>query len=201
MITTPNLEQFRITESIYLYKNKSFNNGLIKSLLQFVDTQKVGLGTIGNGAQDKNIRNAFVLNISESFEHYLTLVKLINETLYDYLKCKTLNKFIGLSFEFDIEVLQYLKYIPGGHYTAHVDKFYGCEGEQRDRIFTVILYLNDDYSGGRIKFPYENISLKPDKGSILIFPSTWEYCHLVEPVYRGTRHSMVAWYLDTNLRR
>ena len=199
MKTTQNLEQSRITESIYLYKHKELNYSLINSLLNFVNTQKLDLGAIGSGNHNKNIRNVSILNITESFENYINLTKIINETLYDYLKSRTQGKFVGLPLEFDIEVLQYLRYTPGGHYVEHVDKFYGCAGEHGDRVFTAIVYLNDDYSGGRLKFPYNNISLKPEAGSILVFPSTWEHCHLVEPVYRGVRHSMVSWYLDINL--
>lgn len=197
---TQNLEQSPITEYIYLYKHKSLSDSLIQSILQFVDSRKLVTGTVGTGIQDRSIRDALVSDISPEFEYYTNLTTIITETLYEYVNCKTLGKFVGLPPTLDIEILQYLKYEPGGHYVEHVDKFYGCAGDYKDRVFTAICYLNDDYAGGHLRFPYVDINLKPEKGSILIFPSTWEYCHLVEPVYRGVRHSLVSWFLDVNLK-
>jgi predicted 2-oxoglutarate/Fe(II)-dependent dioxygenase YbiX len=198
-MTIPHLERSPITEFIYLYKHTGFSGALVEAILNFTSTQTFSSGTIGGGLKDSKVRNVSVLNIDDSFDKYEDTLSVINECLYDYLRQKTSNLFVGLPFEFDVEVLQYLKYTPGGHYVTHVDKFYGCAGQHGDRVFTALLYLNDEYAGGSLKFPYFNIELKPPKGSILIFPSTWEYCHCVEPVYRGTRHSMVSWFLDANL--
>jgi predicted 2-oxoglutarate/Fe(II)-dependent dioxygenase YbiX len=197
---TPHLERFPITEFIYQYEHRNFSDSLINSILDFTSTQNVSCGTIGGGIQDRDVRNVSILNITDSFDKYDDTLSVINECLYDYLCQKTYNNFVGLPLEFNVEVLQYLKYKPGGHYVPHVDKFYGCAGTQGDRVFTALLYLNDDYAGGSLKFPYFKTQLKPKKGSILIFPSTWEYCHCVEPVYRGERHSMVSWFLDANLQ-
>lgn len=45
------------------------------------------------------------------------------------------------------------------------------------RFITVLFYLNDVEEGGDAAFPYLDISMKPTKGSVLIFPSTWQYVH------------------------
>jgi predicted 2-oxoglutarate/Fe(II)-dependent dioxygenase YbiX len=57
--------------------------------------------------------------------------------------------------------------------------------------------LNDDYEGGDVVFgdqrfkEIKRISLK--KGSLLAFPSNFLYPHMIEPITKGTRYSIVAW--------
>jgi len=58
--------------------------------------------------------------------------------------------------------------------------------------------LNDDYEGGDLVFAYQylnkemkRVSLK--KGSICFFPSNFLYPHMIEPITKGTRYSIVAW--------
>ncbi len=40
-----------------------------------------------------------------------------------------------------------------------------------DFKYIIVMHLNDDYEGGEIVFTKQNITLKPGKGSILIFPN------------------------------
>ena len=55
--------------------------------------------------------------------------------------------------------------------------------------FSMIVYLNDDYDGGEIEFPNHGISLKPQEGSLIIFPSTEPYLHKVNEVLYGKRYT------------
>jgi hypothetical protein len=49
-----------------------------------------------------------------------------------------------------------------------------------------ILYINDDYNEGTLFFENrENSDLKPDPGTLLVFPGTEEYEHGVRPVGEG----------------
>ena len=58
-----------------------------------------------------------------------------------------------------------------------------------NRILTVILYLNSNFSGGEIVFPRQNIEFSPRQGDIVIFFS--EYIHAVKPVTHGDRYVLV----------
>jgi predicted 2-oxoglutarate/Fe(II)-dependent dioxygenase YbiX len=40
---------------------------------------------------------------------------------------------------------------------------------------------------------FEIKRLKLDKGSIVFFPSNFMYPHMIEPITKGTRYSIVAW--------
>jgi predicted 2-oxoglutarate/Fe(II)-dependent dioxygenase YbiX len=58
--------------------------------------------------------------------------------------------------------------------------------ESRD--MSSVLYLNDDYLGGLLRFPHLNLSIKPPAGCLVIFPSSEKYTHLVERVEKGFRY-------------
>ena len=45
------------------------------------------------------------------------------------------------------------------------------------RWFAPIMYLNDVEEGGLTRFPMQGIDIKPKKGTLVIFPSTWQYWH------------------------
>lgn len=82
---------------------------------------------------------------------------------------------------------QIVRYRPGGHYIAHLDR--GPEAETR--YFTLLCYLNDDFSGGATRFPDFDHSETPRCGRGILFPA--EYRHSAEPVLDGCKYIMVAW--------
>ena len=57
-----------------------------------------------------------------------------------------------------------------------------------------VLYLNDDYEGGEIHFPQHNLSIKPKRGDLLIFPGNQYYSHEVKEILSGERFTAPAWY-------
>jgi predicted 2-oxoglutarate/Fe(II)-dependent dioxygenase YbiX len=59
---------------------------------------------------------------------------------------------------------------------------------------TSSLVLNDDYEGGEIGFAPWGISIKPPKGSILIYPSSFIGCHSVAPLESGVRFAYLSWF-------
>ncbi len=61
-----------------------------------------------------------------------------------------------------------------GLFQTHIDT---SSGATVNRIFGVIIYLNDVEEGGETEFPELNIKIKPKKGRVLIFPCNWMYPH------------------------
>ena len=90
------------------------------------------------------------------------------------------------------EAMNFIKYEPGQHFDEHSDHGYSY-------ICTVstITYLNDDYIGGELFFPKINIRIKPKAGSVIIFPSTYLFSHIAEPIISGTKYC-IATMLDYN---
>jgi predicted 2-oxoglutarate/Fe(II)-dependent dioxygenase YbiX len=86
----------------------------------------------------------------------------------------------------------YLKYDKDGHYHAHVDTFMK-PGDPECRKLTVLVFLNDDFEGGRLFLQngHEKIYPPQKAGTALVFPSFM--LHGVEPVTSGIRRSVVTW--------
>ena len=77
----------------------------------------------------------------------------------------------------------------------HADTF--DEDKLQDR--SGILYLNDDYEGGEINFPLQEIKLKPEAGTLLIFFGDQKIPHEVLKVISGKRYNLVSFYEPRNL--
>jgi len=82
---------------------------------------------------------------------------------------------------------QILKYGPADHYVPHQDTGLGFES----RYFSVVCYLNDNFSGGETSFPGCEYTAKPKAGKAIIFPS--HYLHGSVPVIRGEKFVIVSW--------
>lgn len=85
-------------------------------------------------------------------------------------------------------MLSVLKYSKSGYLPAHQDQ--GVSS----RVLSTVGYLNDNYDGGEIHFPYVDITIKPEAGSVIFFPSNFVYVHEVKEMINGTRYAVPQWY-------
>lgn len=102
------------------------------------------------------------------------------------------------NFKMDyMEAINFVRYKPGQHFAVHAD-----HGFSYTCTVSSIVYLNDDYEGGELWFPYLNISFKPQAGDVVLFPSTYIYAHAALKVTSGTKYSAVTMfdYNDNNHR-
>jgi 2OG-Fe(II) oxygenase superfamily len=81
-----------------------------------------------------------------------------------------------------------LKYQTGQEYKQHVDA-----GNNNNRMVSMVMYLNDEYEGGNIEFPFMHFDLKPPANSMIFFPSNYAYAHIAHPVKTGTKYAVVQW--------
>lgn len=63
-----------------------------------------------------------------------------------------------------------------GYYKEHID------GEQWtyrvfNRVGAIICYINTVDEGGETYFRYQDLKVKPQRGGVIIFPSSWMYPH------------------------
>ena len=89
------------------------------------------------------------------------------------------------------------KYL-GQHSDTSADYAYGFE-HPRDQLatrntLTALVYFNDDFTGGEHYFNYLDITYKPNKGDILMFPSNFIAAHEIKPITSGSRYSYLGWY-------
>ena len=99
-----------------------------------------------------------------------------------------------------MEHLQFLKYNKGGYFKEHYDPEINYKSDTNDRIYTIIIYLNDDFEGGETYFKNLNILIKPKKGKAVIFKSLDENgkilkksLHQGSKVTSGTKYMCNKW--------
>lgn len=91
------------------------------------------------------------------------------------------------------ELLQVVKYNPGGFFKGHYDPCFGSDCESMEinggpRLATLIIYLNDDFEGGETYFPIINKIIKPKKGKAVLFYNTDEKGNLIyESFHSGNK--------------
>ena len=61
-----------------------------------------------------------------------------------------------------------------------------------------MFYLNDVKKGGTTDFLHQNVSLKPTKGSLVIFPANWMYIHRGTPPIDSEKWIMNFWLIKRN---
>ena len=83
-----------------------------------------------------------------------------------------------------------LRYQVGQFYTQHTDSF-----KDQPRAVSCSFALNEDYEGGEFAFFDREIAVKAPVGSALLFPSNFMYPHEILPVRRGTRYSIITWFV------
>ena len=81
---------------------------------------------------------------------------------------------------------------PGMSMGTHVDNGYSDNDPLRSRYYSSVCYLNDTYEGGQTIFPDQNTLCIPEKGKIVIFPSTVK--HGVAEVKNGSRYTIASWF-------
>jgi hypothetical protein len=62
-----------------------------------------------------------------------------------------------------------------------------------------VFYLNDDYEGGELFFPKQNLSFKPKKGAVYFFPGDKNFIHGVTKVTDGCRYTAPFFWTITKL--
>jgi predicted 2-oxoglutarate/Fe(II)-dependent dioxygenase YbiX/peroxiredoxin len=93
---------------------------------------------------------------------------------------------------------QILRYPPGGLYNKHADSEHWVKEAKswvraQDRDYSILLYLNEDFSGGEIAFVDFDFKLKPKRGMLVAFPADHRYQHAALPTISGTRYVIVSW--------
>jgi hypothetical protein len=86
------------------------------------------------------------------------------------------------------EAFNFVKYEgEGTHFNIHAD-----HGPAYNCTVSAVIYINDNYEGGEIKFPrLDNYVHKPRVGDIAIFPSNYIYEHASLPMKSGTKYCVV----------
>jgi len=90
-----------------------------------------------------------------------------------------------------VEPLPLMKYKPGDYFNWHSDL---TGGFVTQRTATMIMYLNDDFEGGRTCFQHLGLTVQPKRGSALVYYYTpaEPLLHCGEAVTSGTKFILNA---------
>lgn len=102
----------------------------------------------------------------------------------------------GTSFD-QGEALQVLRYAPGQEYRPHFDF---VDGAQNQRLWTALVYLNQDYRGGETAFVRTGTEVRGNAGDVLVFRNALEDGsadplaeHAGLPVTSGSKYLATRW--------
>jgi len=83
-----------------------------------------------------------------------------------------------------------LRYRESEFYSEHTD-----HALQAPRIVSCSFTLNDNFEGGEWGFFNREMVIKAPKGAAVMFPSNFMYPHEILPVTKGTRYSVITWFI------
>jgi hypothetical protein len=87
------------------------------------------------------------------------------------------------------------KSYPGKHIGTHTDS----SVENDSPCVTIIVSLNDDYTGGEMIFDKQDLTLKLSAGSVLIYPCVEPYSHFPNLISAGSKISILLFgFKDEN---
>ena len=76
-----------------------------------------------------------------------------------------------------------------GYHVWHSE--YGANAQNRIAVWS--LYLNDDFEGGETEFLYQSMRVKPQTGTVTIFPASYTHVHRGNPPIGGNKYIATGW--------
>jgi len=183
-----------INDYIVVIKN-ALTHPLCDALIQeFRDSDDWQDTVVGMGVVEKEIRNCQTIIISYPNiiqKNKKNRLKLDKYAFLSVGKCiqEYNDKFPNCRIEED-SGYELLRYSEGCFYTQHVDSF-----KARPRAVSCSVILNDDFEGGEFAFFDRELKYKLEKGDAIMFPSNFMYPHEIMPVTKGTRYSIITWFI------
>lgn len=90
------------------------------------------------------------------------------------------------------------KWEPGAYARKHSDNTdeKGNSGAFTRSRYAAFLYLNDDFEGGLLQFPDQDISIKPKVGMLAAFDGGFNNMHEVTVITKGVRYTIGSFWDD-----
>lgn len=205
------MENFSPIAGVYIYKNAMPNAIDVPERLEKLlgnndheifkwNETNVGFmqrDTYNRNCLDHKVNKLTFKMMDDSKKDLETLWK---ETQEAILKC--LNHYLTIYHNIPpidyMESINYIKYEKDTYFKPHVD-----HGPSYTAVMSSVVYFNDNYEGGELKFKYfDDYMYKPSAGDIIIFPSSFLYLHESVNITSGTKYSAVTMfdYNDLNHR-
>lgn len=183
-----------IDEFVMVVKNVIENDVCNEILKEYSNNDEWIQAKISSGNSDNFVRNCKIISSSNensikiNFENRKEIDNKIFNSFNNVIK-KYKEKFplVNISKDSGFDIL---KYEIGGFYRKHIDSF-----SDSPRSLTCSILINDDFDGGDFVMFDENIKYDLKKGDALIFPSNFMYPHEITEITKGTRYSIITWFV------
>lgn len=169
---------------------------LCNHIIQIAECCKFEAAGIELETVKTQIRSNELLYLSEEN----SLLKSTNQLLMGRVAIiqQLLHQYYGVKFP-QAETCSILRYQPGQYYKRHIDNLLlplrleeVAQGVPT-RDVSIVGYLNNNFEGGETFFDRQNIKIKPQPGSVVVFPSYYTHPHQALPVIQGQKYSFTTW--------
>lgn len=169
---------------------------LCRHVIQVADCSQFQAAGIEVDRVDSGIRSNELLSLDAD----LPLLQSTNQLLLGQIAIvqQLLYQEYGVAFP-HAEACSILRYSPGQFYKRHIDNLLLASRLEEiaqgvpTRDISVVGYLNDDFVGGETFFDRQNLKVKPETGSVLVFPAYYTHPHQSLPVLSGCKYSFTTW--------
>lgn len=128
------------------------------------------------------------------FERDKIIVSNMFNSVIPTYKKDTLIQNFQLPDLYGFENIKIKKYTVGTEqqFRDHVDV---ADHASAKRFLAFMVYLNDDFEGGETVFNLSELTIKPKKGMLLMFPPLWTYLHHANKVTAGNSKYFIGSFL------
>lgn len=132
-----------------------------------------------------------VINASDIFYENHDIAKLlfnIKERIVEKIKIA-----YGIN-EIYPDLLQITRWFDGMEQPPHSDDMMNTDYHEnhQHRSYGVVIYLNNDFDGGKTFYPQHNIEIYPEPGKMAVHPATIDHMHGVTKIEGGTRYTLTT---------
>jgi hypothetical protein len=142
--------------------------------------QKVGLFTFSKEVSKMSFGDKMAKDLCD------TVLKCATGLSEAYFKTLNIEEVPHLPERFEIKV-----YDTGTDMGAHYDRH---PFPNNETILSAVIYLNDDYEGGELHFHNQDITIKPEAGTVIFFPSTEDFTHSSKKIESGKKHAIPLFF-------
>jgi predicted 2-oxoglutarate/Fe(II)-dependent dioxygenase YbiX len=143
-------------------------------------------GWIPGEVSDGNVASVIKETRNCSVKPLLSYLNKIDLVVSKYLKDYATEHNLS---DLKIDHYKFVRYTEGQFFSEHSDG-----GQGHPRRVSMVLYLNDEYSGGEISFTKFDVKLSPKAQTLILFPSTGEYSHAALPVKSGIKYIVTGFW-------
>ena len=187
--------EFEIEDFVGVYKNALPEELCDDAINEFEEYKKLGL-TVDRKANEK--APDFLKNDDQLFDAKIveTRGSVCAKEIVDITsKCYSHYKSIfGVLEQYESHGILHYKLqktdVGGGYHVWHPEN---SRLEVCDRLFAYIAYLNDVEDGGETEFLYQHRRIKPEKGTIIIFPAGFTHTHRGNPPLSNSKYIVTGW--------